>query len=367
MSSVKDLMTQFVITIPIHRTLLDAVRRMKERRVGCLVVVDGDKPVGIITERDFVRRVLTEKLSLETEVSEVMSKPLTTVGPDSTLGNAAQLMVKNKIRRLPVVKDGKLVGIIVASDFARHLSKEAIAEEDLLRVMSRYSPVSLTPILIVNLKGYDEVLGERPIRFAEVANSLSQKYKNVTILVAPPSPIFEKIAKITPSISQHIDPLEPSGTTGYILPKEIRLLGGIGSLINHSERRIPFEDIKKNITLCKKYHLVSFVCARDLEEAEAISNLHPDFIAIEPPELIGGDISVSKARPEIITKTVEVVRKTSKDTMVICGAGIKTRDDVEKAVQLGARGIIVASGIVKTENIEKSMEDLIKGLLVHTP
>src|SRR3990170_5025750 len=273
MPSVKDLITEFVITIDLHKPLLDAVTLMKEKRVGCLVVLDGDEPVGIITERDLVRRVLSERLPLEIKVSEVTSKPLITVDPDCPLSNAAKLMVKNKLRRLPVVKECKLVGIIVASDFARHLSKETVTEE-VLDVLARYSPAALTPTLIVNLKGYDEVLGERPIRFAEVANFLSQKYKNVTILIAPPSPIFEKIAKITPSISQHIDPLEPSGRTGYILPKEIRLLGGIGSLINHSERRIPFEDIKKNIELCKKYHLVSFVCARDIEEVESIAKLN---------------------------------------------------------------------------------------------
>jgi triosephosphate isomerase len=192
---------------------------------------------------------------------------------------------------------------------------------------------------------------------------LSEKYRKVTILIAPPPPIFERIAKITPSISQHIDPLEPSGLTGYILPKEISLLGGVGSLINHSERRIPFCDIKKNIELCRKYRLVSFVCAKDVEEVESIARLNPDFIALEPPELIGGEISVSNAKPGIIKQAIESVKRISPKTIVLCGAGIKNREDVKKAIQLGAGGVLVASGVVKTENIEGTIEELIKGML----
>jgi len=220
-----------------------------------------------------------------------------------------------------------------------------------------------TPVLIINLKEYDEVLGEKAIEFAKAAKNLFEKYKDVTILIAPPPPIFEKIAKITPCISQHIDPFEPNSHTGYILPKEIKLLKGAGSLINHSERRIPFEDIEKNIELCRKYNLVSFVCARDNEEVKKIAKLNPDFIAIEPPELIGGNVSVSTARPEIIKQAVDDVKGISPSTMVLCGAGVKTKEDVEKAIQLGARGVLVASGVVRAEDIEGAMEELIKGML----
>lgn len=365
MSSVRDLMTKIVITIDQHKTVFDAATLMSEKRISCIVIIDGKVPVGIVTERDLVRRVLAKNLSSNAKLSKVLSKPLTTIDPDSPVREAAKLMVKHRIRRLPVVRGNILIGIIVASDFTRHLSKESIPGE-FLDAMTRYSPSTLTPILIVNLKGYNEVLGEKPIIFAEVAKKLCEKYRKVTILIAPPPPIFEKIAKITPSISQHIDPLEPSGITGYILPKEIMLLGGVGSLINHSERRIPCKDIEKNIELCRKYNLLSFVCAQDIEEVISIAKLNPNFIAIEPPELIGGKISVSKARPEIIKQSVDNVKRISSNTLVLCGAGIKTREDVEKAIQLGAEGILVASGVVKTVDIEGAVEELIKGLLLKT-
>lgn len=139
MPSVKDLMTKGIITIDTHKTVLDAAMLMSEKMIGCLVVTDGEVPVGIVTERDFVRRVVAKNLSLDIKISEIMSKPLITIDPDSSLREAARLMLKNKIRRLPVAKENKLIGIIVASDFARQLSKKTITEE-ILDAMARYPP-----------------------------------------------------------------------------------------------------------------------------------------------------------------------------------------------------------------------------------
>ncbi len=217
------------------------------------------------------------------------------------------------------------------------------------------------PILIINLKEYEQVLGEKPIKFAEVAKELSNKY-NVTILIAPPTPLLNEVAKITSTISQHLDPYEPGAHTGALLPKEVKELGGVGSIINHSERRIPHEDIKKCVDLCEEYELVSIVCAKDNNEVKKIAEFKPDFIAIEPPELIGGDVSVSTAKPEIIKKSVNDVKKISPRTYVLCGAGIKTREDVKKAIELGTKGVILASGVVKAGNVEKAMEELIMGM-----
>ena len=137
MTVVKDLMTKDVVIIDISKSLLDAARLMGDKLKGCLIVMSGESPVGIVTERDFVRRATAENLSLDVEISEIMSKPLITIDPESTLKEAARLMLKNKIRRLPVVKEGKLVGIIVVSDFARQLSKKTITEQ-ILEAMARY-------------------------------------------------------------------------------------------------------------------------------------------------------------------------------------------------------------------------------------
>ena len=136
MPLVKDLMTRDITTIDLQKTVLDAAMLMNEKMIGCLVVIDGETPVGIVTERDFVRRVVAKKLPLNTKISEIKSEPLITIDPDSSLRKAARLMAENKVRRLPVVKKNRLVGIIVSSDFARQLSKKTITEE-YLEAMAR--------------------------------------------------------------------------------------------------------------------------------------------------------------------------------------------------------------------------------------
>ena len=137
MPTVRDFMTTNVITIDVQRTVLEAAKLMHQQDVGDLVVIEGKVPKGIVTERDLVRRVMAQKKPLETKVSEVMSDPLVTIEDNSSLRDAARKMVKYRIRRLPVMKKNVLVGIIVTSDFARHLSKKTFSEE-LLAAMSRY-------------------------------------------------------------------------------------------------------------------------------------------------------------------------------------------------------------------------------------
>jgi CBS domain-containing protein len=137
MPTVKDFMTTNVITIDIHETVLYAAKLMHQQDVGDLVVMEGNVPKGIVTERDLVRRVMALKKPFDTKVSEVMSDPLITIEEESSIRDAARKMVKYKIRRLPVTKKNVLVGIIATSDFARHLSKKTLSEE-ILEAMSRY-------------------------------------------------------------------------------------------------------------------------------------------------------------------------------------------------------------------------------------
>ena len=137
MPTVKDFMTTNVITIDVQETVLLAAKLMHQQDVGDLVVMDGGVAKGIVTERDLVRRVMAQKKSLDSKVSEVMSNPLITIEEDASLRDAARKMVKYKIRRLPVTKKNVLVGIIATSDFAKHLSKKSFSEE-ILAAMSRY-------------------------------------------------------------------------------------------------------------------------------------------------------------------------------------------------------------------------------------
>jgi len=136
MPTVKDLMTKNVVTIDSSKTVAEAAVLMSENDIGDLVVMEDNTPVGIVTERDFVRRVLAEKKPVSIKVSEVMTTPLKVIDPDAPIKEAARRMVNKKIRRLPVIKDNKLVGILTAADFAKHLSKKTLSD-DILEAMGR--------------------------------------------------------------------------------------------------------------------------------------------------------------------------------------------------------------------------------------
>ena len=128
MTSVKSLMTKRVLTIESKETVLEGAKLMSQKEVGDLIVVDNEMPVGIVTERDFVRRIMARGKTLDTKISDAMSSPLITISPDASVKEAARKMVKHRIRRLPVLKEHKLVGIIVVSDFARHLGRKTLTE-----------------------------------------------------------------------------------------------------------------------------------------------------------------------------------------------------------------------------------------------
>ena len=137
MPTVKDIMTKEVITIDAHKSVFDAAELMSNKAVGCLVVIVKGFPVGIITERDMVKRVVAKRGSLDQKVTEVMTKTLVTVEPNTSLKDAARVMSNNNVRRLPVLKDNKLVGIVVATDFVRNVGKKTTTEEILSALGSR--------------------------------------------------------------------------------------------------------------------------------------------------------------------------------------------------------------------------------------
>jgi len=131
-------MTKTVITVEANKTVIEAAALMAKNDVGNLIVMDDNTPIGIVTERDFVRRVLAKEKPSKTKISEVMSTPLRVIDPDASLKEAARRMMRKRIRRLAVIKDNKLVGIITAGDFARHLSKKSFTD-DILEAIGRNS------------------------------------------------------------------------------------------------------------------------------------------------------------------------------------------------------------------------------------
>ena len=109
--------------------------------------------------------------------------------------------------------------------------------------------------------------------------------------------------------------------------------------------------------------MTSGVCVKNVAEAKKYARFNPDYIAIEPPELIGSGKAVSKERPELITKAASAVKMAKNSTKLLCGAGIVSGEDVSKSIQLGSKGILVASGIVKAKNWKKIIEEFAKAML----
>ena len=118
---VEDVMVEDVISVSEKATVREAAELMNKHEIGCLIVVDTEeKPIGILTERDLLRRVLAERKDpVRIKVSQVMSKPLVTVTPHTDLEAAARLMFERKIKKLPVVEDGRLVGLVTLTDMVR--------------------------------------------------------------------------------------------------------------------------------------------------------------------------------------------------------------------------------------------------------
>jgi len=215
-----------------------------------------------------------------------------------------------------------------------------------------------TPIVIVNFKTYAEGTGRKALELAKAAEEVSRE-TGVCFSVAPQFvdiPIIVREVDI-PVFAQHIDPIKPGSHTGHILPEAVKEAGADGTLINHSERRLRLADIDAAVTMARELDLITVVCTNNTSVSAAAAALKPDMIAVEPPELIGTGIPVSKAKPEVVTSTVEAVKKINPDVTVLCGAGITNGDDVAAALKLGTEGVLVASGIVKAKDPRKVMEE----------
>lgn len=185
----------------------------------------------------------------------------------------------------------------------------------------------------------------------------------VSVAVCPATPDLAQIARnvAIPVLAQHVDALDPGAVTGFVPPEAVRAAGGRGSLVNHSEHPLDDAAVGETVTLLASLGLVSVVCARDVATSRRLARLKPDFLAVEPPELIGGDRAVSTARPELIAGTVSAVREVAPDTAVLCGAGVHDRRDVARAIELGSEGVLVASAVTRAADPRAAIVELLAG------
>nr|2H6R_A Chain A, Triosephosphate isomerase [Methanocaldococcus jannaschii DSM 2661]2H6R_B Chain B, Triosephosphate isomerase [Methanocaldococcus jannaschii DSM 2661]2H6R_C Chain C, Triosephosphate isomerase [Methanocaldococcus jannaschii DSM 2661]2H6R_D Chain D, Triosephosphate isomerase [Methanocaldococcus jannaschii DSM 2661]2H6R_E Chain E, Triosephosphate isomerase [Methanocaldococcus jannaschii DSM 2661]2H6R_F Chain F, Triosephosphate isomerase [Methanocaldococcus jannaschii DSM 2661]2H6R_G Ch len=216
-------------------------------------------------------------------------------------------------------------------------------------------------VIVINYKTYNESIGNRGLEIAKIAEKVSEE-SGITIGVAPQFVDLRMIVENVniPVYAQHIDNINPGSHTGHILAEAIKDCGCKGTLINHSEKRMLLADIEAVINKCKNLGLETIVCTNNINTSKAVAALSPDCIAVEPPELIGTGIPVSKANPEVVEGTVRAVKEINKDVKVLCGAGISKGEDVKAALDLGAEGVLLASGVVKAKNVEEAIRELIK-------
>ena len=220
-----------------------------------------------------------------------------------------------------------------------------------------------TPIVILNYKTYLESSGLNALELAHDLESAASE-SGITMVASPQAADIYRISDETslPIFAQHIDPITPGGHTGSNLINTLIDAGISGSLINHSEKRMKLADIDEVIKMCREYEIESCVCTNNIETSKAVAMLNPVAVAVEPPELIGTGIPVSQAQPEVVEDTVNEVKAINKNIKVLCGAGITTGDDMKAAMDLGADGVLLASGIIKAESPKEALLDLVSKL-----
>ena len=202
------------------------------------------------------------------------------------------------------------------------------------------------PVVVVNFKTYPQATGEKAVALAKTCEKVSNE-SGVSVVIAPQIPDIHRIsiAVDIPVFSQHLDPGDPGRYTGHVLGETLVAAGCSGTLINHSEKRMQLADIEDAIRKAETLGLYTIVCTNNPLVSVAAAALNPSAIAIEPPELIGTGISVTQAKPEVISGSVDQIRAVNKDATILCGAGISTGDDVVASIRLGAQGVLLASAI----------------------
>ena len=214
------------------------------------------------------------------------------------------------------------------------------------------------PLIVVNFKTYESASGQS----AEDLAASMEKFtdRNFRMIAVVSAFDLHSIASNSTNLevwSQHLDPVGKGSYTGWLEPESAIYRGAVGTIINHAEHKVSIKHVKELMEMLPSDFPIC-ACAADVSEAIELAKLNPTFIAVEPPELIGGDISVTTADPSIVTDTVKAVKSVNSNVRVLCGAGVKNGADVRKAIELGAEGVLLASGVTKAEDVNAVLDDL---------
>lgn len=220
----------------------------------------------------------------------------------------------------------------------------------------------MQPLIVVNFKTYATAMGQKAVDLAKAMERASKDHVRMIAVVSAFD--LHAVKQAAPSLevwSQHLDPVGLGSFTGWLQPENAIERGAQGTIINHAEHKVDIEHVQQLMQqLPDEFPICT--CAADVDEAHQLAELGPTFIAVEPPELIGGDISVTTADPAIVSDTVNAVRAINPHVRVLCGAGVKDGKDVKTAVELGAHGVLLASGVTKASDVDAVLADLVAGL-----
>ncbi len=221
----------------------------------------------------------------------------------------------------------------------------------------------MAPLIVVNFKTYASAQGEAAVSLAKAMAEVDET-TDATMVAVVSAFDLNAVKAAAPNLevwTQHLDPIGWGSNTGWLHPETAIGYGATGSIINHAEHKVDLGHVEKLLAQLPDDFPVC-ACAADIEEAKALAAISPTFIAVEPPELIGGDISVTTADPGIVSGTAEAVKAANPNVRVLCGAGVKNGADVAKAIELGTEGVLLASGVTKANNPSAVLRDLVSQL-----
>ncbi len=218
-------------------------------------------------------------------------------------------------------------------------------------------------LFIINCKNYYKITEESISKLSKIIQVTSKKYR-VKIAIAPPFHLLTIATKyFIPVFAQHMDNMDNYNSTGFIIPKLLKKSKILGSLINHSEHRISSNNILEITLKLKKLDMVSVICVEKISEVKKYVQFNPTYIAIEPKNLIGTGRSITNENPDVIIKSLKILKRSNVQTKLLCGAGISDENDVKKAVQLGTHGILVSSRIINAKNWKKIIDKFTNAIL----
>ena len=220
-----------------------------------------------------------------------------------------------------------------------------------------------TPVIVLNVKTYGQAIGNDVIQIAKLMQEVGKETDVSMAIAVQATDIYRVKNEVSiPVWAEHIDPITPGSHTGWTLPEAVKDAGAIGTLINHSEHRLTLANIDACLSRAQENGLDNIICTNNVATSKAAAALNPQFVAVEPPGLIGGDTSVTTADPDIVSNSVDAVKSVNDSVQVLCGAGVKNGKDVSKALELGSAGVLLASGIVTAKNKKEVIQDLAAGI-----